>query len=68
MFKNKHLQVKMMDDTIGDVPGRFLVDLDSVLENHLSSVVGGVVTIMVARKVLNTACELVLIKAGKSWT
>lgn len=69
MFKNRHLQVKVVPDgeesDCDHVPHPFLLDVDMILENHLNSIIGGAVTIMVARKVLNTACDLVLIRAGR---
>lgn len=70
MFKDKHLQVKVMKDPAftpisDEVKNPLILDLNILIQDNLKSVVGGVITVMVARKVLNTACELVLIKAGK---
>lgn len=65
MFKNKHLQVKVMKDEEilkTQLPPKYLVVIHKDQVRYIGQTI---LAVMVTRKVVNTACELVLIRAGR---
>lgn len=66
MFKNKTFQVKMVKDTpTGDTQNAptYLMDLSNIRKEHIKYVAVATVGVIAGRKILNTACEVIVIAA-----
>lgn len=68
MFKDRHFQVKIAKDSetqpVDTIP-TYLIHPDILSKERIRYVAGTVVTVLVARKLVNTACDAALIVISK---
>ncbi len=69
MFKNRHFQVKVVKDSSDtaavDPTPTYLINPENISKEQIRYVACAVVTVLVARKLLNTTCEAALIMIAK---
>lgn len=71
MFKNRHIQVKLVKDTKNETPEATLPtitreDIDRMIDNGIKKVVIGAVVIGAAFAVLNTASQIAVKKTKEA--
>ena len=68
-MRNRHFQVKLVKDSdVIDAPATapiYLINTDGLTTEHITYAAKAVVCVLVARKLLNTACEIAVIHAAK---